>query len=62
MTYLPNWVKCVLRACGQLLRGFEVLSLGEMCFQGTGGVRGGFSFYTNSVRDCCIIQFITQPN
>ena len=27
-------MKCVLRAWGQLKRGFEVLALGEMCFQG----------------------------
>ena len=27
-------MKCVLRAWGQLKRGFEVLALGEMCFEG----------------------------
>ena len=27
-------MKCVLRAWGQLKRGFEVLALGEICFQG----------------------------
>ena len=35
-------MKCVLRARGQLQRGFEVLALGEMCFQGMGaGEKGG---------------------
>ena len=29
-------VKCVLRAWGELKRGFEVLALGEMCFEGMG--------------------------
>ena len=27
-------MKCVLRAWGQVKRGFEVLALGEMCFEG----------------------------
>ena len=27
-------MKCVSRAWGQLKRGFEVLALGEMCFEG----------------------------
>ena len=27
-------MKYVLRAWGELKRGFEVLALGEMCFQG----------------------------
>ena len=31
-----HWVKCVLRAWGQLNRGFEVLALGEICFEGMG--------------------------
>ena len=31
-------MKYVLRAWGQLERGFEVLALGEMCFQGIGAV------------------------
>ena len=31
-------MNCVLRAWGQLQRGFEVLALGEMCFEGMGGV------------------------
>ena len=29
-----HWVKCVLRAWGQLKRGFEVLPLCEIGFQG----------------------------
>ena len=29
-----HWVKYVLRAWGQLKRGFEVLALGEICFEG----------------------------
>ena len=36
-----HWVKCVLRAWGQLKRVFEVLGLGEMCFQGMRGVEKG---------------------
>ena len=35
-------MKCVLRAWGQLKRGFEVLALGEMCFEGMGAVETGF--------------------
>ena len=34
-------VKCVLRAWGELKRGFEVLALGEMCFVGMGAVETG---------------------
>ena len=34
-------MKCVLRAWGQLKRGFEVLALGEICFQGMGAVENG---------------------
>ena len=33
--------KFVLRAWGQLQRGFEVLALGEMCFLGMGAVAKG---------------------
>ena len=29
-------MKCVLRARGQLKRGFEVLAVGEMCIEGMG--------------------------
>ena len=29
-------MKCVLRAWGQLKRGFEVIALGEMCFASMG--------------------------
>ena len=32
---------CVLRAWGQLKRGFEVLALGEICFEGMGAVEKG---------------------
>ena len=36
-------MKHVLRAWGQLQRGFEVLALGEICFEGMGAVgKGGF--------------------
>ena len=52
-------MKYVLRAWGQLKRGFEMLALGEICFEGMGTVqKGGFLFFfdTNSVRDCFIIQ------
>ena len=31
-------MKCVLRAWGQLKRGFEVLALCEICFEGMGAV------------------------
>ena len=30
-----------MRAWGQLKRGFEVLALGEMCFEGMGAVEKG---------------------
>ena len=36
-------MKCVLRAWGQVKRGFEVLALGEMCFEGMGAVAKGVS-------------------
>ena len=38
-----HWVKCVLRAWGQLKRGFGVLALGEMCFESMGAVAKGNS-------------------
>ena len=31
-------MKCVFRAWGQVKRGFEVLALGQMCFEGMGAV------------------------
>ena len=34
-------MKCVLRAWGQLKRGFEVLARGEICFEGMGAVEKG---------------------
>ena len=34
-------MKCVLRAWGQLKRGFEVLALCEICFEGMGSVETG---------------------
>ena len=35
-------MKFVLRALGELKRGFEVLALvGEMCFQGMGAIEKG---------------------
>ena len=34
-------MKCVLRAYKQLKRGFEVLALGEMCFEGVWVVAKG---------------------
>ena len=34
-------MKYVLRAWGELKRGFELLALGEMCFQGMGAVEKG---------------------
>ena len=34
-------MKCVLRAWGELKRGFEVLALGEMCFEGMGAIEKG---------------------
>ena len=36
-------MKYVFRAWEQLERGFEVLALGEMCFQGMGAVAKGVS-------------------
>ena len=36
-------MKCVSRASGQLKRGFHVLALGEMCFEGMGAVAKGVS-------------------
>ena len=35
-------MKCVLRAWGELKRGFEVLALGEICFEGMGAVEKVF--------------------
>ena len=35
-------MKCVLRAWGQLKRGFEMLALCEICFDGMGAVGKGF--------------------
>ena len=34
-------MKYVLRAWGEVKRGFEVLALGEMCFEGMGAVAKG---------------------
>ena len=34
-------MKCVLRAWGQLKRGFEVMALGEICFARMGAVEMG---------------------
>ena len=34
-------MKYVLRAWGELKRGFEVLALGEMCLEGMGAVETG---------------------
>ena len=34
-------MKCFFMAWGQLKRGFEVLALGKMCFQGIGAVEKG---------------------
>ena len=31
-------MKCVFAAWGQVKRGFQVLALGEMCFEGMGAV------------------------
>ena len=36
-------MKCVLRAWGQLQRGFHVLVLGEMCFEHMGAGEKGVS-------------------
>ena len=38
-------MKYVLRAWGQLKRGFEVLALCEMCFEGMGAVEKGVFFF-----------------
>ena len=35
-------MKCVLRAWGQLERGFEVLALGEMCLRAWGELKRRF--------------------
>ena len=38
-------MKCVFGAWGQVKRGFQVLALGEMCFEGIGGsCKGGLRF------------------
>ena len=34
-------MKSVLRASGQLQRGFEVVALGEMCIEGMGAIEKG---------------------
>ena len=34
-------MKCVLRAWGELKRGFELFALGEMCFEGIGAIEEG---------------------
>ena len=34
-------MKCVVRAWGLLKRWFEVLALGEMCFEGMGAIEMG---------------------
>ena len=34
-------MKCVYRAWGELERGFEVLALCEICFEGMGAVEKG---------------------
>ena len=34
-------MKCVLRAWGQLKRGFEVAAVGEMCIEGVAVVEKG---------------------
>ena len=34
-------MKSVLRAWGQLKRGFDVFALGEMCFEGMGALEEG---------------------
>ena len=36
-------MKCVLRAPGQVKRGFHVVAPGEMCFEGMGAVAKGVS-------------------
>ena len=34
-------MKCVVSAWGELKRGFEVLALGELCFEGMGAIEKG---------------------
>ena len=34
-------MKCALRVWGELKRGFEVLALGEICFEGMGAIEKG---------------------
>ena len=34
-------MKCVLRAWGQLKRAFEMLALGDICFEGMGAAEKG---------------------
>ena len=34
-------MKCVFGALGRVKRGFQVLALGEMCFEGMGAVEKG---------------------
>ena len=36
-------MKCVLRAWGQLKRGFEVVTVGETCIEGVAVVEQGVS-------------------
>ena len=36
-------MKCILRAWGQVKRGFQVLAPGEMCFEGMGADEKGVS-------------------
>ena len=36
-------MKCVFRAWGQVKGGFQVLALGEMCFEGKGAGEKGVS-------------------
>ena len=36
-----HWPRCVLRAWGELKRGFQVLAMGELCFEGMGAVEKG---------------------
>ena len=46
-------MKCVLRAWGQLKRGFEVLALGEMCFEGMGAVEKGVEVLALGLGEMC---------
>ena len=39
-------MKCVLRAWGQLKRGFQVLALGDMCFKAWGKLKRGSEVLT----------------